>query len=275
VARGLRERAWSLFREADFRGKGRLRRLLPVPQEGVREISLPEGLRLRLDLRETIQQDYFFGLYDRLELRLVGRFLADGGDFVDVGAHIGVYSIYAHKTLRGRGRVIAFEPNPDARGYLAENLALNGCEAVLVSPVALSDRAGEAVLHVPASFDRSWSSLDEGKYEEGRPVTVTAARLDDELSRHGLRPALVKIDVEGHELRVLEGMERTLDDRPAILCEVSERTAADAWDMLTRLGYESYRVRRTRLEPGLGSSTEGIFNVFFVPSERAGVISRS
>jgi FkbM family methyltransferase len=254
---------YPLFRRVDFRGKGRLRRVLPVPDEGSLVAGFPGGMRLRLDLRESLQRDFLFGLYDRAELELLRERLRGGGDFVDVGAHIGMYSVTAALALRGRGRVLAFEPNPAARAQLEENLALNRCENVIVCAAAVSDVVGEAVLHVPATPDPSFSSLEGGRFAEGEPVAVGATTVDREVGALGLRPAVVKIDVEGAELAVVAGMERTLEARPALLVEVGESSGAELERKLAERGYRAYRVGR-RLAPGL-AGRPGLFNALFDP----------
>jgi FkbM family methyltransferase len=254
---------YPVFRRFDFRGKGRLRRVLPVPDQGSVVAGFPGGMRLRLDLRESLQRDFLFGLYDRAELALVRDRLRGGGDFVDVGAHIGMYSVAAALELGTRGRVLAFEPNPAARAQLEANLALNGCENVIVSADAVSDVVGETVLHVPATPDPSFSSLEAGRFAEGEPVRVEVTTVDREVEAHGLRPAVVKIDVEGAELRVVAGMERTLDLRPALLVEVEPESGAELERRLAPRGYRAYRVAR-RLEPGLAGAT-GLFNACFLP----------
>jgi len=256
------------FRRVDFRGKGRLRAWLPVADEGTRTVAFPGGMRLQLDLRESLQRDFLFGLYDQHELRLVRRLLAGGGDFVDVGAHVGMYAIAAAACLGDRGRVLACEPNPEARARLVENVALNGCTNVVVSAVAISDRPGEALLHVPQTPDPSFSSLGEGRFAEGEPVRVATATLDAEVEAARLTPALVKIDVEGAELAVLAGGRRTLEHRPALLVEVGPASAAAVEAELSSLGYRAFVVARRRLEPGL-APVAGTVNALFVPAERA------
>lgn len=253
------------FRRVDFRGKGRLRRRLPVADEGERVVSFQGGMRLRLDLRESLQRDFLFGLYDQRELRLMRRFLEPGGDMVDVGAHVGMYAVAAALALRGRGRVLAFEPNPEARPQLEANLALNGCDNVDVVPVAVAAHAGEALLHVPATRDPSFSSLGGGRFSEAEPVRVPTTTLDEGVMSRGLTPTFVKIDVEGSELDVLVGAEVTLAHRPVLLIEVSATTAADVAARLAR--YDAYEVRRTGLRRGLDAAS-GAFNALFVPSER-------
>ena len=126
-----------LLRLVDFRGKARLFSLLPLPHMGFCTIQVPHGPRLRLDMSQEMERSYFFGLYDRMRLKLVHTMLANGGDFVDVGANIGMFATTAALELGGKaGQVLAFEPNPTARTRLEENLALNGCSNATVVPFA-------------------------------------------------------------------------------------------------------------------------------------------
>jgi FkbM family methyltransferase len=251
---------YPVFRRVDFRGKGRLRTLLPVPAEGRPVVRFPGNVRLRLDLRESLQRDFYFGLYDRYELRLVVEHL--DGDFVDVGAHVGMYAVRGARKLHGNGRVLAFEPNPTARAQLEENLVLNGCDNVIVSAAAAAAQAGRATLHVPATSDPSFSSLEGGRFAEGSPVEVATEAIDTAVAEHDLRPSVLKIDVEGSELEVLAGARATIDEfRPAVLVEVGERTAAEVEQTLA--GYHGRLVARGRLAPL--ADGRGLFNAWFVP----------
>jgi FkbM family methyltransferase len=257
-----------IFRRIEFRGKRRLRSVLSPPSEGKTEITIGGGAHLRIDLAESMQRDVFFGLCDSFDRRLLTRFLRSGGDFVDVGAHIGLYSVTLALALRGRGRVLAFEPNDPTAVQLMTNLELNGCDNVIVVRGAASDRAGHATLRVPTGGDAAWSSLaaDGFDYE---PVTVKLTRVDDEVQAHSIQPRAIKIDVEGHELSVLGGMDRTLDFRPAILCEVNGATTAPKVQRrLEGLDYLSFRVFPTRLVPLRADAMQGLFNALFVPGER-------
>jgi FkbM family methyltransferase len=229
-----------------------------VRAEGTAIASFPGGFRLKLDLRESLQRDFLFGLYDRRELDLVREHLGDG-DFVDVGAHVGLYTVAA--ALHGPGRVLAFEPNPSAREQLGGNLALNECTNVVVVPKAVGDVPGTALLHVPTTPDPSFSSLAGGRFAEGEPIDVEVTTVDLEVEAAGLRPGVVKIDVEGGELAVVGGMQRTLERlRPVLLVEVNE---ASAHELARRLdGYSGFRVGRG-LEPL--ESGRGLFNALFLP----------
>ena len=70
-------------RRVNFPGKRRLRGLVRVPESGMRQVRLL-GSRFRVDLGESLERDYWFGLYDDVELAVPRRLLAQGGDFVDV-----------------------------------------------------------------------------------------------------------------------------------------------------------------------------------------------
>jgi FkbM family methyltransferase len=250
---------YPLFRRVEFRGKGRLRRVLPVRARGSTIATFPGGVRLRLDLRESLQRDFLFGMFDRRELALVREHLR-GGDFVDVGAHIGLYTLTAARA--GARKVVAFEPNPSARAQLEENIRLNGVDNVIVSARAVGAGRARAVLHVPATPDPSFSSLAAGRFEEGAPVEVDVTTLDSEVDELELAPTVVKVDVEGRELEVVDGMERTLAiHRPVLLVEVSEESAAELARRLE--GYSGFRVARGALEPL--ASGRGLFNALFVP----------
>jgi FkbM family methyltransferase len=254
----LERTLYPLFRRFDFRGKGRLRPLLPVRSKGTAEITLPGGARLRLDLRESLQRDYLFGLIDRTELEIIEQFL-QGADFVDVGAHIGLYTV--RTAFDSPGRVLALEPNPTARAQLVENVALNALRNVVVVPKAAAAEPGRAVLHVPDTPDPSFSSLDADRFEEGEPIEVEVTTVDDEINRAGLHPTVVKIDVEGGELDVVAGMRHTIAIyRPAILVEVTPESARELEGRLE--GYSGFRVGRglERLASG-----RGLFNALFVP----------
>jgi FkbM family methyltransferase len=157
------------------------------------------------------------------------RHLPRGGVFFDVGANLGFFSLLAaHLSVLDAGRVYAFEAAPDNAEAIRVNAALNAIPNVEVLAVAVADRAGSGRLQVVD--DQSWSKLaDYGEHPfTERVIDVELVAIDDLVESGRLpRPDVVKIDVEGAELAVLEGMRRTIDaHRPAIICELHDTHAA-------------------------------------------------
>jgi FkbM family methyltransferase len=236
-----------LTRRVEFPGKRRLRGLVRLPATGVHDVELG-GARFRLDLAESLHRDYYFGLREHVELSVIRRVLARGGDFVDVGAHVGLYTVSAALLLRDRGRVLALEPNPDARARLVENIELNECTNVVIDSVAANDAEEWAILHVPLHGDGARSTLSALRVGQSRAVRVETAALDAEVDRHSVRPAVVKIDVAGCETAVLRGAHTLLERRPALLIELVEANSGAVVHALGRLGYAVARAGTQRLE---------------------------
>ncbi len=152
---------------------------------------------------------------------------------LDVGGHIGYHALgfAAHQPA---ARVVSFEPNPANLARLRANLDRNADLAARIDvlPTALADRSGELTLVASDDVDGGGSSCSflagsetpfAGAAYDAFGRTTVAVRTIDELAYDGSRPApsLIKVDVEGAELRVLRGASRTIDQlAPAWLIEV-------------------------------------------------------
>ncbi|MBZ5562603.1 MAG: FkbM family methyltransferase [Acidobacteriia bacterium] len=152
-----------------------------------------------------------------------------GGTFVDVGAHIGWYSLKAAKLVGPKGRVIAVEPNHETLLKLRENIRASGASAVIVvAPVACYDSETTLEFYATPRANTGGSSLSLADASRDGPVVATyqvlARRLDDIVREAGVtRVDAVKIDVQGSEFRVLKGAVETLERyRPVVCVEVLE-----------------------------------------------------
>lgn len=174
---------------------------LTWPAEG--KVLLRHGAMFRLDWRNYVERELAFFDYEAPQL---ARFLAEIGTadyalFIDVGANFGLYSLAVAARYPGRP-VVAFEPDERNLERLRQNLALNR-HAVTVRRDAASSRDG-AVRFAPAS-DRSTGQ----SRVDASGIEVPSVRLDTVFNQSGASIAL-KIDVEGHELEVIEGAQRLL-----------------------------------------------------------------
>lgn len=226
-------------------------------------VDIPHyGMRLYLAPRWKGVWKAIFAFRERFfqmgepELEFTRRSLKPGDVFVDAGAYHGWYALVASKAVGERGRVVAFEPNPDAFAVLGRNIDLNGRRNIHALNVALSNVDGRVRLY-KGPTDGLASSLGQVAEHEGY-VDVEARRLDGVLHELNIdRVACVKIDVEGFEAAALKGCLCLLrTSRPAIVLEINPATARivgiperEAWDLLEGLGYRLFRLSGTALVP--------------------------
>ncbi len=162
--------------------------------------------------------------------------------FVDVGAYMGLYTVYACRRAR---RVLAVEPNPMALAYLKANVALNNCHNTIVVPKAASDKMGVVKLRIPRPARRGLIPTTASivwSFEETLEIDVETDTLDNIVDEAGLDTVdFVKIDIEGAEGLVVKGAERTLRKSRTILIEIwPENTWIISY--LQALGYKLAKV---------------------------------
>ncbi len=184
---------------------------------------------------------------DRNEIAWACRQLSSGDLAVDIGAHRGAYAWWFSRAIGPEGRVVAFEPQAKLAADISLTMKKLGLDNIEVVPSGVSDKPGVHKLRVPYSVKgySSGATFEEktfaGKVEEHQ---VSVASLDEFFAGRIKPIALLKIDVEGHELRALRGAERLLiEDRPALLLEAEARHRPDGsvkpvFDYLTSLGFQ-------------------------------------
>lgn len=152
--------------------------------------------------------------------------------FVDVGANVGFYTVLA--ALRG-ARVISVEAVPHTAAVLRANIKLNGLnDRVKVADKCASNRRHKVRLYIPKSGHYGLATIDDSRFDSVHVVEVECVPLDEVL-KDVERVRIVKIDVEGSELAVLKGLEKTLERIDYIIVEVSNR---EVISMLIRWGFE-------------------------------------
>ncbi|HEX3555883.1 MAG TPA: FkbM family methyltransferase [Thermoanaerobaculia bacterium] len=218
------------------------------------------------------------------------RHLVRPGDVVyDCGANLGLYARFLVSHL-GAGRVVAFEPSPENRRFLAANLALGGiADRVTVLPMALADEDGMAEFQVDdmQTSSGTLSRVTGGEPCEGRrnlrlgPLTdqVLCRRLDTVVAEEGLPlPDVIKIDVEGAEPLLLRGAAGILrEHRPALVVELhGAEVAREVLTLLHDLGYACAARVSAHLHPGgygpvdpsVLPQVEGPYDVHFIVAAR-------
>lgn len=172
--------------------------------------------------------------------------------FLDVGAHMGLYSAMVKTVYGDEVDVLAFEPTPHT-AELARRLArVNELDYEVVE-LALSSAPGEATLYISDKAETS-NSLQAGFRESAEQVSVTVSTLDDYCLEQGVVPSVLKVDVETFEPHVLRGGVLTLSrHRPRIVFEMLPRSDARMTDsvlgLLASVGYRLHRAEGSRWVP--------------------------
>ncbi len=203
----------------------------------------PPGLRFRMRLSWQGHTTYALGAYEQEVIEVLRQDLRPGDTCLDVGGHLGYYCLLMARIVGPEGRVITFEPIQENFDVLKENIELNQAANVVLVNAALGESPGYVSLIRPNAEALSWTPSAQGYAVEGQQSasTVSVNTLDEYLLREGLRPSLIKIDVEGAELHVLRGAMETLQTiRPAVFVEIhgwGDATSREVLDLFSSIQY--------------------------------------
>src|SRR5882762_8210273 len=138
----LLPKSWSSFTYRQIKGSCRdVGGVTDAPQQ----VRLRTGGEMLLDIRDSQQRHiYYSRLYEYSYIACLETFIKPGDLFVDVGANIGFYTIWAALRVGPEGRVFSFEPNPLATAFLERNIELNELRNVNLYHVALGGSDGMA-----------------------------------------------------------------------------------------------------------------------------------
>jgi FkbM family methyltransferase len=216
------------------------------------------GQRVEIPLLSDAGRQLFVsGCIDPNELAFLDAILQPDMVFVDVGAHLGLYTMYAAQRTAA---VWAFEPSSREFGRLRRNLERNRLSDVQALPLALGNTDGRAELHIADPMHSGQNTLHSFSHEGVRSEhaeTVEVVRLDRFVDERNLqRLDVLKVDTEQSELQVFEGAAEVLRAlQPWLLLEVNPASSDSARnsglalrELLYRCGYRFYQFdRRTGL----------------------------
>lgn len=218
------------IREAYYRSFLRLVR-------GRRLVRTVEGITFDLDLGQTIDVSVFLQQYERDVVAIMEGLTRPGWCVLDIGANMGVHTLRLSRLVGPSGRVFAFEPMDYAFGKLVRNIALNRRRNIEVFRLALSNHNAPAQ---EVGYRSSWETSGERRPERS---IVDFRRLDDWCVDHRItRIDLIKLDVDGHEMQVVQGGLASIKRfRPVILVEAGawhfSSTEANPLRLLAACGY--------------------------------------
>ena len=170
---------------------------------------------------------------------------------LDVGANLGLTALLMTSTMAPDGRLFAFETSEEACRIIGDNAALNGlADRIVVVNALIAERSGLTIDFYGDSFSGG-ASIIPGYLAHNRPLRKATMALDDFVADCGCAPDLLKIDVEGAELRVLAGLNQTMAvHRPLLFVELHSwgdvtipNTVARLLEQLAPLAYRLIYLR--------------------------------
>ena len=222
-------------------------------------------------LRSMGKVIYWTGFHEVKELMFLHRFLTPEMVFLDIGANMGEYTLFAAKRLNC-GHVYSFEPWPYMQKALEENIALNSFDNISVMHYGLSDKNGELPIFEVKHKHEGLSTLYPGDREIKAQHAIELKVLDNEFVNLN-RLDFVKIDIEGSELLALKGARRSIEKfRPYVMVEINNityemagYTSLDILDFFLSMNYHPFLIdRNAKLRPCTTLPSFG--NIIFKPA---------
>lgn len=273
----LRHKFISSLQDIDVRGIRKISHLLPrllIPQpKGALTIKTLYGFMLNIDpiyddgVEESI---YYTGTYEKGTLYIIQHILNIGDVFIDVGANIGLMSIFASSLVSDTGRIIAFEPNPTTMGLLEGNIKLNSISNIETSVYAIGNSEQASKIFERRDLNRGCASLIETD-NDAEIYDIKIIPLS-KLFHSNERINLIKIDIEGYELEALKGAGEILsgNNPPMLIVECSELRenthgfkSDDLYNFL--IGLDHYRLFKSKSGKGRVSRLCEILNQSEMP----------
>ena len=237
----------------------------------LKKIFFSQSYLLKRRLIRAINNNY------EKELNLIDRFSDKSKNAIDIGVYRGVYSLKLSQIF---DHIHAFEPNPLLFPYLNTNLK-KIIKNISLYNLALSNQSGETELKLPlrskSIFKENIEELyqlgaasihPENEFEDFKKVQVKVEKLDNILINN---IGFIKIDVEGHELEVIEGAKETITKyKPILLIEIekrhSKRPVEETIAKINNFKYECFFVKDNELIPVQKlNNKKQVNNFFFVP----------
>lgn len=227
--------------------------------EKAKLFEIDGGIRLLLDPKDYFQCMMFYGLYSPEILEILKRCIKPGDQVVDIGAHIGYFTVQLAQLVTSSGRVYSFEPDPRSYKQLLQSVKANNMNWCKIFPIALSNNPiGNIDFYLSPQL--GWSTAVKNSHLQNcYPITVETTTLDSLLAHKRItnKIKLIKLDVEGFEEKIINGMLRVLEIcRPIVIMEVNNRMLSangnDCSSLLSivkRLDFNVYRIESSRRFP--------------------------
>ncbi len=217
-----------------------------------------QGSKMYVDSRDIGVTPFLleWGFYEKYETALFKRLVKKGMVVLDIGANVGYYTLLAAHLVGDEGKVFAFEPDPYNFDLLCKNIEVNGYRNVIPVRKAVSSKSGKRKFFLDKN-NLGGHSLSKANVGTSASITIEATSLDDYFKNTDYKVDVIKMDVQGLEMEVLEGMTNTINrnDNLKIITEFwpmglrnSGSSPKDFLNKLVEYGFALYQIGQY-LEP--------------------------
>lgn len=162
-----------------------------------------QGHKMFLDPKDSLGLS-IFEAFEPFETEVIKEKIKEGDVVLDIGAHIGYYTLIFAKIVGKKGKVFAFEPSPDNFSLLKKNVEINGYKNVELIQKAVSNKTGKAKLYL--CEDNSGDNRIYDSHDGRRFVEIETIRLDDYFKNYTGLINFIKMDTQGAEGKAIKGM---------------------------------------------------------------------
>jgi len=194
------------------------------------------GGKIYLNLREAIsERAKFIGYYEYQKTNLFKKIVKPGMTILDIGTNKGYYSLLSAKIMDDKGEILSFEPHPENCYWIKKSISVNGYKSIKLFQIALFNKNGEMRLFEGAKSGHH--SLVRNK--DLGSITIQTKKLDAILAEEKIiKVDLIKIDVEGAEIQVLDGANKLLAKQsPKLLIDIHDIDRKKLFRTLEKFGY--------------------------------------
>lgn len=217
-----------------------------------------DGNRMFLDKDDSMRLS-ILNIYEPATVKYFRERIKPGGVILDIGAHIGYYTLMAAKYIGNKGKVYAFEPNKDNFALLTKNARINGYKNAILINKAVTKSTKKARLFLSRASTGMHSLIDIDDDNRNSTIVDTVS-LDDFFGKNPPRVSVIKMDIEGGEYRAVEGMDRLLRRNKHVILftefspfaiKKSKKSPHGFLNLLKSYGFKIYSIdeRRNLLTP--------------------------